>query len=64
MVKLKDIWEIEVGDRIEVNGVAHEIVDTSYVVKPNPVLVGKADDGYLYDITGNIHGDTEFLILN
>jgi hypothetical protein len=64
MVKLKNIWEIEVGDRIEVNGIAHDIVDTSYVCKPNPVLVGKADDGHLYDITGNMHGDTEFLILN
>ena len=62
--KYKDIWNIKVGDRILVNTIEHTITDTSNVVKPNPMLIGKCDDGYSYEITGNVHNDTEFEVLN
>ena len=60
----KDIWEIRVGDTILVNTIEHKIIDTSNVVKPDPFLIGRCEDGYSYNITGNVHNDTMFEIVN
>lgn len=66
MAIYKDIWEIEVGDTILLDDVRYNIVDTSYVEKPNPFLEAEIDgevDGHIYDISGNVHGDTLFEIV-
>ena len=63
MAKYKEIWDIEVGDTILVNTIEHTITDTSNVVKPEPFLIGKCDDGYYYNVTGNVHNDTMFEIV-
>jgi hypothetical protein len=64
METYKDLWEIEVGDTLVLDKVSHKITDTSNVEKPDPFVIGKADDGHLYEIRGNVHMDTMFKIVN
>jgi len=59
----KDLWEIEIGDVLVLDNVQHKITDTSYVKKPDPFVVGEVD-GEEYEIRGNVHGDTQFEIVN
>lgn len=62
MAKSKDLWEIEVGDVLVLEDIQHKITDTSYVQKPDPFVIGEVD-GELYEIRGNVHGDTQFEII-